>query len=159
MSLPSTLVLFATVHGSIPVITTTDAGGQPKKEVGSFKVPTGMEITRVMATRPGVCNMTTTDEINKFVKLLQKNIPSFQGELTDDQIQKLQDLIKKEYNDILESVQAQVKSPRTRSCMWNTHVQVYRSFGYKSSRQGNQCSKSSWREAQGKVDARTMILS
>jgi hypothetical protein len=106
------MVLFATVHGVIPIITTTDASGQPKQEVGTFLVPKGMRITRVMATLPGVCNMTTNDEIEKFVKMLHDMAPEIETnkDLTDEQLQQLQRRMQKEYSDILGSVQQQIKS-------------------------------------------------
>lgn len=55
---PKQLILLATVHGGIFVEDTT---------VNTFVVPQGMKITRIMATLPGICNVTTEDQINTVI--------------------------------------------------------------------------------------------
>jgi hypothetical protein len=57
--LPAELVVLATAHGAIPI----ESG-----QVPTFTVPDDIKITRVLATRPGVCNITTEDQINQVVK-------------------------------------------------------------------------------------------
>ncbi len=64
VTFPPTLILFVSVHGVIPL---TEAN-----EVETFVVPDSMTITRAMATRPGVCNMTTEPQIDKVAQLLMK---------------------------------------------------------------------------------------
>jgi hypothetical protein len=56
MEFPETLVLSMTLHGLIPVENET---------VTEFTVPEGMRIIKVSAVTPGVCNVTTPDEIEK----------------------------------------------------------------------------------------------
>lgn len=58
LKLPSELVVLATVHGGLTV-----ENGQVK----TFVVPEGFTITRVMATRPGICNVTSEEQIDTVV--------------------------------------------------------------------------------------------
>lgn len=64
MKLPSELVLLATVHGGIPI-----QNGEAK----TFVVPEGFTITRVMATRPGICNVTSEAQVDTLVKTMNTN--------------------------------------------------------------------------------------
>jgi len=65
--------VFATVHGVIPV-----EEGEPRL----FRVPEGIKITRVMATRPGVCNVTQEDQINTILNDMKKTFKT----ITPDEI-------------------------------------------------------------------------
>lgn len=58
------IVILASVHGVLP---------QDNKQVSTFTVPEGFSITRIMATRPGVCNVTNEDQINSLVAAMSKN--------------------------------------------------------------------------------------
>lgn len=64
MKLPSELVLLATVHGGLPI-----ENGQVK----TFVVPEGMTITRIMATRPGICNVTSETQVDTVVTTMNIN--------------------------------------------------------------------------------------
>lgn len=81
--LPDTLVLVATVHGGIPV----DSG----KVARLFKVPQGIQITRIMTARPGVCNVLWEDRANQIVK---------------DMNQTFKDVTPEEINTIVEGMSA-----------------------------------------------------
>ena len=95
--LPETLVLFATVHGSIPV-----ESGQERL----FAVPQGMRITRVMATRPGVCNVTQEDQITQIVKDMNATFKN----ITPAEINAIISNIKPVTSDVVKQVESQVKS-------------------------------------------------
>lgn len=60
MALPPELVLLATVHGGLMV--------DDNKQIQTFRIPDGIKVTRVMATRPGICNVTSEDQINEVIK-------------------------------------------------------------------------------------------
>lgn len=61
-SLPETLVLFAPVHGSLTVT---------EKDTGVFQLPKDMSIIRLMVARPGTCNITNQDQIEKVASVIQ----------------------------------------------------------------------------------------
>ena len=79
--LPEKLVLVATVHGSIPL----NSGKVPRL----LKVPQGIQITRIMAARPGVCNVLWEERANQIVK---------------DMNQTFKDITPEEINTIVESI-------------------------------------------------------
>jgi hypothetical protein len=60
MALPTELILLATVHGGLMV--------DDNKQIQTFTIPDGITVTRVMATRPGICNVTTEEQINGVIK-------------------------------------------------------------------------------------------
>ncbi len=64
LKLPSELVLLATVHGGLNI----DNG-----QVKTFVVPEGITITRIVATRPGVCNVTSEEQIDTVVSTMAMN--------------------------------------------------------------------------------------
>lgn len=72
LKLPQTLVLLATTHGGMLVDEVVENNEKVKK-VQTFVVPRGFSITRYMATRPGVCNMTTEDQIDTIVKTMNRD--------------------------------------------------------------------------------------
>jgi hypothetical protein len=59
--LPEELVLLATVHGGVPV---------ENGDVKTFVVPQGVTVSRIMATRPGICNVTSEHQIDRVVQTM-----------------------------------------------------------------------------------------
>lgn len=96
--LPETLVLFATVHGVIPV----DEGVERL-----FTVPPGMKITRVMATRPGICNLTQEDQINSIVLDMKK---AFGETVTSAQINSVLESIKPATRELVKGLPGNMKA-------------------------------------------------
>ena len=108
VTFPSTLILFVSVHGVIPL---TEA-----REVETFIVPDGMTITRAMATRPGVCNMTTEPQIDKIAKLLMKeNLVGSYYEYIQYSASKLKRLNKGVIKEVSEQFKSSESEPESRN--------------------------------------------
>jgi hypothetical protein len=95
--LPETLVLFATAHGSITV---------ESDQVKTFNVPEGMKITRIMTTRPGVCNITQEEQINRIVLDM---IAAFQN-ITPNEIDTIVASISHSIPNVVQSVETRIKT-------------------------------------------------
>lgn len=95
LGLPPQLILLATVHGGLMV-----ESGQMK----TFTVPEGIKVTRIMATRPGICNVTTEEQIIH-VSTGMKTIG-----LTPEDVETTVHYIQPTQDEVVKSVMGQLKS-------------------------------------------------
>lgn len=95
VELPKELVLLATVHGGIFIEDNT---------VDTFVVPEGMKITRIMATRPGICNITSPEQINIIVNEMNES------GVDQTDIKKAVLQIKNTQSEVVKNVVGQLKS-------------------------------------------------
>ncbi len=91
-------MLFATVHGVIPV----EEGVERL-----FTVPPGIKITRVMATRPGVCNITQEDQVDRIVNDMKK---TFTETITPAQINAVVESIKPSTRELVKGLPGDMKA-------------------------------------------------
>lgn len=100
MSIPETLVLLITTHGSIP----TD-NGEPVR----IKVPDGMKITKVAVAQIGVCNVTTETQVN----LLSKYITEILGDdFSDEKLNDTMEFIREFQSSMKTKVKSQLKGEK-----------------------------------------------
>jgi hypothetical protein len=90
------MVLFATVHGGLLV--------DEQKQVKTFIVPEGMKISRIMATRPGICNVTNADQVDELVRDMKEL-----GSQAED-IGKAVENIKASQPSVIENIMGQIKN-------------------------------------------------
>jgi hypothetical protein len=103
MEFPETLVLSMTLHGLIPVENET---------VTEFTVPDGMRIIKVSAVTPGVCNVTTPDEIEKANASIRKvfGSPQLRYEDIEPNLASLVQSLKTLESNTTPSIRSQLKS-------------------------------------------------
>lgn len=108
LRLPKELILLATVHGGIFV---------EDRNVNTFVVPEGMKITRIMATRPGVCNVTTEEQIDNVVTDMKES-----GVAPKD-IQTALSNIKSAQTEVVKSVMGQLKADDPNKALFQQFIQ------------------------------------
>jgi hypothetical protein len=103
---PPELVLLATVHGGLLV--------NENKQIETFVVPQGFKITRVMATRPGICNVTTSDQIDEVVRDMRE----FGFSNVEETIQK----IRASQPEVVKSILGQLKGENENKALFEQFV-------------------------------------
>ena len=105
MVFPETVVLSITVHGLMPVENGT---------VTTFTVPEGMRIKKISAVAPGVCNVTTEEEIKIATDSIRKvfGSPNLTYEEIDSKLTPLIESLKTLESKTLPTVRSQLKGEK-----------------------------------------------
>jgi hypothetical protein len=105
MAFPETLVLSITVHGLMSVENGT---------VTTFTVPEGMRIKKISAVAPGVCNVTTEEEIKIATDSIRKvfGSPNLTYEEIDSKLTPLIESLKTLESKTLPTVRSQLKGEK-----------------------------------------------
>ena len=105
MVFPETVVLSITVHGLMPVENGT---------VTTFTVPEGMRIKKISAVAPGVCNVTTEEEIEKATDSIRKvfGSPDLTYEEIDSKLTPLIGSLKTLESETIPTVRSQLKGEK-----------------------------------------------
>ena len=105
MAFPETLVLSITVHGLMSVENGT---------VTTFTVPEGMRIKKISAVAPGVCNVTTEEEIIIATASIRKvfGSPQLKYEEIDSKLTPLIESLKTLESKTLPTVRSQLKGEK-----------------------------------------------
>lgn len=101
LKLPTELVLLATVHGGVPI---------ENGNVKTFQVPQGFTITRIMLTRPGICNVTSEYQVDEVVKTM--NISP----------QKTVETLKTTQAEVLKSITQQLKGENENNELFKQYI-------------------------------------
>lgn len=112
VKLPETLVVFATIHGVIPV---TDNQAQ------FFTVQEGMKVTRIMATQPGACNVTTERQINSILIEMKNTFKDY----TPNEIDSIIETIKPETKRVAEELKSIQKNETEKNTLFETFLRRY----------------------------------
>jgi hypothetical protein len=112
MSYPETLIAVVTCHG---VITIDKSDNKPNL----FKIPDNMKVIKMSAVTHGVCNFTTPEDVNKFIKMIlhKKNKKDLQKGLKNPE--KYTKTLSNLYKEIEEDT---VKDTMAASSDSNTHI-------------------------------------
>jgi hypothetical protein len=105
MVFPETVVLSITVHGLMPVENGT---------VTTFTVPEGMRIKKISAVAPGVCNVTTEEEIKIATDSIRKvfGSPNLTYEEIDSKLTPLIESLKTLESETIPTVRSQLKGEK-----------------------------------------------
>jgi hypothetical protein len=110
VSFPETLILFATIHGGIPI---------KANEVETFPVPDGLKITRIMATKPGICNVTNEYQIERIMS--DMNAKKF-VEITDADVASILRSIQPTQSELIKEVVRTAAKEDTNKSLFSTFL-------------------------------------